>query len=147
MLKVEPVSQADRAAWLAMRVSLYPGEPTHVIKSEIDSFLKTGKIADREHGVLIAHHHTKPVGFVEVSDFGHNRCHIESWYVMPGARSSGIGRALVTAGEHWARSRGASVLTSDTNENYPDSPPAHKACGFRASSNDTLFEKQLGDQS
>ncbi len=147
MLKIEPASLADRGAWAAMRLALYPDEPVHVIESEIDSFLRTGKIADREHGVLIARLHDQPVGFAEASDFGHNRCHVESWYVSPGARGSGVGRALIEACERWARSRRATVLTSDTNEDYPDSPPAHKACGFGASDDDTLFEKQLGDQS
>lgn len=147
MLKVEPISPADRSAWLAMRIALYPNEPAHVIESEIDSFLNTGKIADRDHGVLIARLHDKPVGFVEASDIGFNRCHVESWYVSPDARGSGVGRALIEACEDWARSRGAAVLTSDTNEDYPDSPPSHKACGFRASDDDTLFEKQLGNQS
>ncbi len=147
MLKVEPISPADRDVWLAMRMALYPDEPVHVIESEIDSFLNTGKIAGREHGVFNACLHDESVGFVEVSDFGQNRCHIESWYVSPITRGAGIGRSLIAACEHWALARGASVLTSDTNENYPDSPPAHKACGFRASEDDTLFEKELGDQS
>lgn len=130
-----------------MRIALYPDEPLHVIESELDSFLNTGKIADREHGVLIARVHNMPVGFIETSDFGQNRCHIESWYVSPNARGSGVGRALIDACEHWARSRRAIELTSDTNEDYPDSPPAHKACGFLASDDDTLFEKRLGNQS
>jgi len=147
MLRVDPISSADRVAWLSMRLALYPEEPVHIIESEIDSFLSSGMIADREHCVLFARQHDRPVGFLEVSEFGHDRCHVESWYVTPQSRGSGVGRALIEACERWASARHAKVLTSDTNEDYPDSPPAHKACGFYASDDDTLFEKRLDAQS
>lgn len=130
-----------------MRLELYPDEPSSVIKNEIDSYFIDGTIAERSHGAFIALMNEQTAGFVEVSDMGQKRCHLESWFVLPGMRHSGAGRALIKACESWARSRNAILLTSDTNEDYPDSPPAHKACGFHASENDTLFEKRLGDQS
>lgn len=130
-----------------MRSALYPLETSSTIESEIDEFVRVGSIAGRAHGVFVALIAGQPQGFVEVSGPVESTCHIESWYVVPDARGLGVGRALIGACEDWARSRGAKVLTSDTNADYPDSPPAHKACGFYASDDDTLFEKRIDTQS
>jgi len=130
-----------------MRRDLYPQEPAATVESEIDEFVRTGMIDERAHGVFVAVLGGVTLGFVEVSDTGQGACHVESWYVRPEARRTGVGRALLGACEGWSRSRGAKLLTSDTNANYPDSPPAHRACGFRASADDTLFERPLTDQS
>lgn len=134
-------------AWRAMRLALYPLEPADTIESEIDGFVRTGTIDGREHGVFVAVLNEEALGFAEVSDAGQGACHVESWYVRPEARRTGVGRALIGACEDCARSRGATLLTSDTNADYPDSPPAHRACGFRASADGTFFERPLVDQS
>lgn len=130
-----------------MRFALYPLESIATIQSEIDVFVRTGAIDGRAHGVFIALIAGLAQGFVEVSGPVGGTCHVESWYVRPEARRSGIGRGLIQECEGWARSRGAKVLTSDTNEDYPDSPPAHRACGFGSSEDETRFVKSLADQS
>lgn len=130
-----------------MRRALYPLESADTIESEIEEFVRTGTIDVRTHGVFVAVLGGEALGFVEVSDTGRGACHVESWYVRPEARRMGVGRTLLGACEGWARSRGAKLLTSDTNADYPDSPPAHRACGFKSSADDTLFERPLTDQS
>jgi aminoglycoside 6'-N-acetyltransferase I len=40
--------------------------------------------------------------------------HVESWYVDPDARRSGVGHALLRAAEEWAREHGYRELASDT---------------------------------
>lgn len=147
MLTVEPMSPEHHGAWHEMRRALYPQEPAATIGSEIEEFVRTGRIDGRTHGVFVALAGGQAIGFVEVSAPDNGVCHVESWYVRPESRRTGVGRALLGACEDWARSRGAKELTSDTNADYPDSPPAHRACGFRASADDTLFERPLADQS
>jgi aminoglycoside 6'-N-acetyltransferase I len=56
--------------------------------------------------------------------------HVEGWYVVPAARRMGIGRALMSAAEAWARAHGYTEMTSDTADDYPLSIAAHKANGF-----------------
>lgn len=147
MLTTEPMSPKHHGAWHAMRRDLYPQEPAATVESEIEEFVRTGMIDGRAHGVFVAVLSGEALGFVEVSDACRGSCHVESWYVRPEARRTGVGRALLGACEVWARSRGAKLLTSDTNADYPDSPPAHRACGFTSSADDTLFERQLLDKS
>src|SRR5262245_29285450 len=61
---------------------------------------------------------TSPVGF------------LEGWYVAPGHRRSGVGRALVTAAEAWARGLGCREFGSDAVADNLVSALAHSALGF-----------------
>lgn len=70
--------------------------------------------------------------------------HVEGWYVMPHARRSGVGRALMDAAETWARARGFTEMTSDTTENYPLSVAAHEAKGFQIVERLIALRKPLG---
>ena len=77
------------------------------------------------------------VGFAEVSRrAGAEGCepgpvaYLEGWYVAPDFRRSGVGRALVAAGEAWARAEGLRELASDTELANEASAAAHRALGF-----------------
>src|SRR2546422_611699 len=61
-----------------------------------------------------------PVGLAELSirayaeGCGSNRvAYLEGWFVVPKARRSGVGRALIVAAEEWGRSQGCSEFASD----------------------------------
>lgn len=57
--------------------------------------------------------------------------YLEAWWVAPGARRRGVGRALVEACAAWARGRGLRALASDTDEGHAAlSRAAHAGCGF-----------------
>lgn len=56
--------------------------------------------------------------------------HVEGWFVAASARRTGVGRALMSAAEHWAREQGFTEMTSDTTDAYPLSVAAHEASGF-----------------
>jgi aminoglycoside 6'-N-acetyltransferase I len=57
--------------------------------------------------------------------------YLEAWYVDPGWRGHGVGRALAQAAEGWARAEGCLEMASDTTPSYPASPLAHAALGYQ----------------
>jgi aminoglycoside 6'-N-acetyltransferase I len=69
--------------------------------------------------------------------------HVESWYVDPDARRSGIGHALLRAAEQWAREHGFHQLASDTELHNEMSERAHKAFGFEEVERAIHFRKSL----
>lgn len=69
--------------------------------------------------------------------------YIEGWYVKKEFQGQGIGRALVLAAEEWAKSKGITEMASDTNEDYPGSPEAHKALGYGETPKPLHYMKQL----
>jgi len=145
MMNVRSHRQTDNAEWLRMRHALWPDESLEELASELEAWATGDEtaafFADAGDGALI--------GFAEVSIHTEapgcttNRIgFLEGWYVDPGYRRQGIGRALNAAAEQWARERGCTEMASDTNESYPLSPTAHLGIGYsRVSEFD--FAKQL----
>ncbi len=88
--------------------------------------------------VFVAEIEGNVVGFVEVGLRSHaDGCDplrpvgfVEGWYVEPGHRRCGVGRALLRAGEEWARSQGCKEIASDTWADNEPSQRAHEALGF-----------------
>jgi aminoglycoside 6'-N-acetyltransferase I len=116
-----------------MRCALWPDEPPAELESELDAWTSAGEtavfVADPGDGAL--------VGFVEVAIHANapgcvtDRIgFLEGWYVDPLFRRQGIGSALNAVAEAWARDRGCAEMASDTTEEYPASPAAHRGVGF-----------------
>jgi aminoglycoside 6'-N-acetyltransferase I len=70
--------------------------------------------------------------------------YLEGWYVEPGVRRTGIGRALVAAAEDWARTQGCSEFASDAIIDNDVSAAAHRALGFQETVQIRCFRKVLG---
>lgn len=68
---------------------------------------------------------------------------IEGWYVVPAARSRGVGRALIAAAEQWSRQQGCAEMASDTWIDAEDSQRAHLALGFEVVDRCVHFRKTL----
>jgi aminoglycoside 6'-N-acetyltransferase I len=68
---------------------------------------------------------------------------LERWYVIPAARRQGVGRALVSAAERWAREWGCSEFASDTELDNSTSAAAHRALGFEDAGAIRCFRKGL----
>lgn len=128
----------DAQAWAALRHRLWPYADPAELLEETRAFLPgtttplitTAFLAEDsvEHKVL---------GFIELSirpfaDGCDSRPipYVEGWYVEPAARKAGVGRALMTAAERWARDRGFSEIASDTEIENDASLAAHARCGF-----------------
>jgi aminoglycoside 6'-N-acetyltransferase I len=74
---------------------------------------------------------SRPVGYVE------------GWYVIESRRGQGIGRALLSAAEGWARQQGCHEMASDADINNTLSHRVHQASGFTIASRSILFRKSL----
>ena len=69
--------------------------------------------------------------------------YLEGWYVEPGARRKGVGRALVEAAERWARAQGCLEFGSDALIDNEISAAAHRALGFEETAQIRCFLKTL----
>ena len=59
------------------------------------------------------------------------------------ARRSGVGRALVAAAEHWARSRGIDEVFVRSNVVRPESHPFYERIGYLLSKTQHVYRKRL----
>ena len=94
------------------------------------------------------------VGFAEVGLRSHaNDCDgrlpvgfLEAWFVTPDRRRAGVGRALVAAGEDWARAQGCWEMASDALLDNQVSQRAHEGRGFALLGRILEFRKPLAPQ-
>jgi GNAT superfamily N-acetyltransferase len=76
-----------------------------------------------------------------VREHGLTRLAVDTVIVHRKAWRRGVGRALVEAGEQWARDRGAIVVRLDTYAESPVSVPFYEGMGYRRRS--IVFQKRL----
>ena len=144
---IRPLQSGDRVEWLRLREALWPDQSDEQNAEEMDQILSNfdkmpAFVAERPKGGLC--------GFVELAIHTTARgCvtnkigYLEAWYVDPDWRQHGVGRALVEAGEAWARAQGCTEMASDTMEDYPVSPAAHTQLGYTEVGRDIYFRKIL----
>lgn len=138
-MKVRPISLADLDVWTALRHELWPRHSMDDLRREgVELFRRS------DTAFFCAEERGEWLGIAEASLRSPERGHLEGWYVKPEHRRRGVGRALVGAVEAWCISRGCTVLGSDTDGDYPVSPAAHRALGFREDGSPLLFRKELG---
>lgn len=144
---VRPVLPADAEAWIALRDALWPASLVDH-RAEVPAFLADPPareacfVAEREgRGV---------VGFAEVRlrDYAEDCLtspvgYLEGIYVVPELRLSGVGRALVAAGEEWARSLGCTEMASDRELGNDPSGAFHEAVGYEETVRIVCYRKSL----
>lgn len=148
-IAVRPIDRRDAAAWLAMRIALWPVEDTAEGHArEVDRFL-AGELT-MPLAVLVAEIDGQITGFVELfirnyaEDCVTDRvAYLEGWYVVPERRRQGVGRALIAASEDWARAQGCTEFGSDAVLDNVDSARAHEALGFTETVQIRCFRKSL----
>ena len=79
----------------------------------------------------------EPCGLVSVhpdADYftGHPRAHVDILVVSPEAEGSGVGRALMTHVEQWARARDCREVVLDVFANNSGAIGFYERCGYRA---------------
>jgi len=145
-VKIIPAQELHRAAWLEMRVALWPECPSGESTLEINRILAS----EREDAFLAVDESGAALGFAEVStrEFV-DGCrsspvgYLEGIYVRPEYRRQGIGAALVRAAEVWSRDRGCSEMGSDTELDNSASIAFHTAAGFRETDRQVVFLKDI----
>jgi aminoglycoside 6'-N-acetyltransferase I len=149
MVQVRSATPNDAPVWLRLRQALWPEYEGSWHAAEIEQFF-AGRL-QMPLAVLLAHDDTGTIlGFAELSirayaeDCETDRvAYLEGWYVVPEARRTGVGRALVTAAEQWALSQGCSEFASDSLLDNVDSAAAHRALGFQETVQIRCFRKSL----
>lgn len=152
-LTVREVAPADRHAWWRMRDALWPGaaEEHH---EEIERYFGVGDEFPREPWVvLLALKSEEAVGMAELSIRPYAEgcdsrrvAYLEGWYVEPGARRTGVGRALVVAAERWGREQGCTEFGSDAEPDNEVSRRAHLAAGFEEVGLVRCFRKEIATE-
>jgi aminoglycoside 6'-N-acetyltransferase I len=148
-LLVREARPGDADAWLAMRLALWPEESADDLRSEVGRFAAEGP--RRGEAVLIAEDPAGArLGFAELSIRSYAEgcttdrvAYLEAWFVVPDARRSGVGRALVEAAEAWGRAQGCTEFGSDAVEENRVSAAAHRALGFTEVVTVRCFRKDL----
>jgi aminoglycoside 6'-N-acetyltransferase I len=147
-MTVRKIAEPDRADWARLREALWPGS-LEAHEAETASYF-TSKAATPV--VFVAEWEGQIVGFLEM-DYRRYAAgcssspvpFIEGWYVEPGVRKQGIGRALVAAAEAHARAGGHHEMASDTELENDGSVAAHKAIGYSVIERVVCFRKSLRD--
>ena len=138
-----------------MRSELWPEDGAETHAREIDELFAQG--IGRPYVALLAFDVTagdasspSPVGFAELSVrpvvdgcTGDRVGYLEGWYVAANRRRAGVGRALLAAGEAWAREHGCREMGSDVDLGNLVSDDAHRACGFEEVARVTLYRKTI----
>lgn len=146
--QVRRAIEADVDAWAELRAALWPQDDAAAHAAEIRDALAQpcGMVA-----FLAFDAHARARGFAEATlrrDYVNGTesspvGFLEGWYVVPEARGSGAGRALVVAVEQWTREQGCSELASDALLDNEPSHRAHAACGFEETERVVYFRKRL----
>jgi aminoglycoside 6'-N-acetyltransferase I len=147
MMDIRLVGDRDASEWLRLRDTLWPGLPAADHEREMSDYrARPGTTAvfvvDRGDGRLggFLEAGTREVADgCETSPVGY----IEGWYVDPDLRRMGLGSALVTASENWARSRGYTEMASDCLIENTVSFLAHSSLGYREVERLVHFRKPL----
>ena len=146
---VRAAAARDADRWIDLRHALWADQPRDELAAEARAYLEgRGFMLDT---VLLAVDPTLGVvGFAEISLRKYAEgcattpvAFLEGWFVVPEMRGRGIGRALVTAAEEWARARGCQEFASDTTFDNEPSAAAHAALGFDEVEQIRCFRKSL----
>jgi aminoglycoside 6'-N-acetyltransferase I len=133
-VRVRPARPADAEEWWRMRDALWPGTPAEH-RDEIERFL--AEPPPREICLVVEGGRGGLLGFAELRlrDVAEGCTstpvgYLEGIWVDPGARRRGVARALVAAGESWARARGCREMASDRELDNEASGRFHESSGF-----------------
>jgi aminoglycoside 6'-N-acetyltransferase I len=131
-----------------MRCALWP-DSAGEHRAEIDRFF-AGDRREPAEVLLAFDERGTALGFAELSIrtivdgcSSGNVGYLEGWYVVPHARGAGVGRALVSAAEEWAREQGCTEFASDAEIDNAVSLAAHHALGFEETSRAVNFRKTI----
>ncbi len=142
---IRQVQSCDLSAWVGLRHELWP---MHTIAELIEDC--DGILADKLQRSWILIENDSPIGFIDLSikekaiGCKSNRIgYVEGWYVKPNYQGRGFGQQLYDIAENWAENQGCREMASDTTQDYPRSPRAHKIAGFEVVRVATHYYKDI----
>jgi aminoglycoside 6'-N-acetyltransferase I len=138
-IRIRPARPSDCDLLARLRQALWPESPAREHARELGPILDgTASLTMPVVHFVAEAGDGRLVGFLEAGLRSHaDGCDparavgfIEGWYVAEGHRRLGIGRQLLTAAEHWARSQGCVEMASDTWIDNEAGQRAHEVLGF-----------------
>ena len=120
---------ASDAAALAKLNATAMGYDYPKTAERLDALLKSSR--DK---IFVAEQESRLVGYLHLEDYdllynGHLK-NIMGIAVDPGCRRQGIGKALLEAGESWAREQGAEGIRLSSGESRKDAHAFYRALGY-----------------
>jgi aminoglycoside 6'-N-acetyltransferase I len=146
-LFVRPIAEKDLSEWFRLRQKLWDATSEDDHKAEMLDILDHTEtqlvvVADAGDGKLAGFMEASIRPFVEDCE-SDNVGYLEGWFVDPEYRRRGLGRALVTAAEEWARGKGATEMASDAEIGNDQSLTAHTRLGYEETSRLVHLRKEL----
>jgi aminoglycoside 6'-N-acetyltransferase I len=150
-MKVRLATRDDLAAWSDLRAALWPDADPRELRTEAEAHFAGGGLLQ---AVFVCEDGASRIaGMLELSYRPYaDGCvsspvpYVEGWYVLPDARRRGVGRALITAAERWAVTRGHCEIASDALIENAVSERAHKTLGFEEVERVIHFRKSLQEK-
>jgi aminoglycoside 6'-N-acetyltransferase I len=150
-LRIRQATPGDLPVVMALAVALWPEEAPAEIEPHMRALLAGQPRSTLPLSLIVAERNDQAVGFIEVGLRSHAEgCDgvrpagfIEGWFVVPAHRGRGVGRALMTAAEDWARAQGCTELGSDTWIDNDAGKDAHLSLGFAVVERMIAFRKSL----
>jgi aminoglycoside 6'-N-acetyltransferase I len=147
MSSIKPCTSAEQAAWLQLRMALWPADPAQHLAEMQELCAQPGRYAQ----FLACSASGEPQGMVEValrSDYVNGTesspvGFLEGLYVDPAFRKQGIAALLVKTAEQWAREQGCTEMASDALLDNTASHGMHRALGFEETERVVYFRKPL----
>lgn len=104
-------------------------------------------LADGRNKILVAHMDGRLVGYLHLVDYdvlyAEHMKNIMGIAVDPDCRRMGIGRALLTAGEAWARENGATAVRLVSGEERTGAHQFYQSLGYVCGKKQLNFKKTL----
>lgn len=143
-IRIADSSDAHAVALLAQQ--LWPHHEAAQLQEEFEPLL-----TDVNAAIFLAFSDSVPVGFAQCQlrkDYVEGTSstpvgYLEGIFVLPAYQKQGIARALLTACEDWARTRGCSEFASDCELSNTDSLLFHLNVGFEEANRIICFTKKL----
>jgi GNAT superfamily N-acetyltransferase len=143
MFKVRPATSEDAAALAELSGQLgYPADEatmTGRLAALESDFRHAVFVAETEAGAVIGWIHVMPKVMLLVSDV----CEIGGLVVDERHRRRGVGRALVSEAQAWARASGYRELTVRSSTLRPSAHAFYPSQGFVAVKEQTVYKKPL----
>jgi aminoglycoside 6'-N-acetyltransferase I len=146
-VSVRTAELRDAPGWVRLRTDLWPETPEDHV-TEIEEYFRRSTrdmvcfVAESGDGDIVGFAEVGTRPFAEgcnTSPVGY----MEGIYVVPEARQSGAGRALVVAAEEWSRSFGCKEMASDRTLENVASGAFHEATGFTEANTIVCYRKEL----
>ena len=139
---VRRYAPVDSVEWGRLRTALWPDQTMADMAAWLARADAVTLVAERAAGALCGFAEVGARAFADGCDT-QPVAYLEGWYVDADVRHHGIGAALLSRVEAWARERGYRELASDTELDNRASQHAHERLGFTEVDRAVRYRKWL----